>query len=380
MIRTTPFYERTRELNATGLWVHWAGYLVADKYQMSSKREYYAVRTAAGLFDTSPLYKYRIIGRDAESFLAGALVRDVRTCAPGRAQYTMWCDERGFVIEDGVVLRLAPDEFLLTSAEPNLAHFARLAGDRAVTIEDVSVDYGILALQGPRSGEILAVLTDQVAALEPFGVCRGEIGGARVMISRTGYTGGPGYEVWVEPGDALAVWDAVASAGDGRGLMPYGSRVLHMARIEAGLLLIDVDYTSSRFAWTDEQRATPAELGYGWMVQGGVAPETPRWRLRGVMVDWHDYQRVHDAAGQPAPEHHDPVESAMAIYDRDGADVGFATSFMFSPLLKRHIAMGRVPPALAAPGTEVGLEIEIDHRPVTVRARICRLPFWPDAS
>ena len=124
MIRTTPFHERTSALNETQLWSHWSGHLAATRYQMSDKMEYFAVRNAAGLFDSSPLFKYRITGRDAETFLAGILARDIRACGPGNAQYTCWLDDRGFVIEDGVILRPGKDEFLLTCAEPNLAYFA----------------------------------------------------------------------------------------------------------------------------------------------------------------------------------------------------------------------------------------------------------------
>ena len=394
MIRTTPFYERTGPLNRTMLWHHWAGHLVADRYQPSDKREYYAVRNGAGLLDTSPLYKYRITGPDAERFLAGVLLRDVRHCRPGAAQYTMWCDDRGFLVEDGVLLRISGDEFLLTSAEPNLAWFTGLAGAEAVEIEDVSHDFGILAIQGPRSAEILGQVAPAVAGLRYFGLTHDKIGDAQVLVSRTGYTGDLGFEVWVERADAVAVWDTLWAAGAGRGLEPFGSVAMHMARIEAGLLLIDVDYRSSRFAWTDEQRASPAELGYGWMarraagdrdyvgraaIERELAAGSSRWRLVGLAVDWRDHQRVHDEAGMPAPEDHRPVEEAMSVYDGDGELAGFSTSFMFSPMLKRHIAMARVPPALARPGTEVALEITIDHRPVTVAATVQRLPFYdPD--
>jgi aminomethyltransferase len=155
MIRTTPFHERTNALNETQLWSHWSGHLAADRYQMSDKMEYFAVRNAAGLFDSSPLYKYRITGKDAEAFLAGILARDIRACAPGQAQYTCWLDDRGFVIEDGVILHTAKNEYLLTSAEPNFAYFEDRIGRHDVAIEEVSDDIGTLALQGPRSRDLL---------------------------------------------------------------------------------------------------------------------------------------------------------------------------------------------------------------------------------
>src|SRR4051794_38537666 len=211
MIRTSPFHKRTSALNETGLWDHWSGTLAANRYQMSDKFEYFAVRNAAGVFDSSPLYKYRISGSDAEHFLAGVLARDIRTCAPGNAQYTAWCDDRGFVIEDGVILRTAADEFLLTAAEPNLAWFADLVGRERVTIEEVTDDYGVLAVQGPRSRDLLSALLPEVAAIPFFGLTQGTIAGAPVTISRTGYSGDLGFEIWVPSKPAVQVWDALWS-------------------------------------------------------------------------------------------------------------------------------------------------------------------------
>jgi aminomethyltransferase len=158
MIRTSPFHGRTSARNETRLWEHWSGMLAANRYQMSDKFEYFAVRNAAGVCDSSPLYKYRIHGPDAERFLSGVLTRDIRTCAPGNAQYTVWPDDRGFVIEDGVILRPGKDEFLLTAAEPNLAYFQDLIGRDRVVIEEVSDEVGVLAVQGPRSRDLLARL------------------------------------------------------------------------------------------------------------------------------------------------------------------------------------------------------------------------------
>src|SRR4051812_35217316 len=271
MIRTSPFHKRTSALNETGLWDHWSGTLAANRYQMSDKFEYFAVRNAAGVFDSSPLYKYRISGPDAEHFLAGILMRDIRTCPPGHAQYTAWCDDRGFVIEDGVILRTGPEEFLLTAAEPNLAWFADLVGRERVAIEEVTDDYGVLAVQGPRSRDLLARLVPEAASLPFFGVAEGTIAGTAVTISRTGYSGDLGFEVWVPSKWALKVWDALWSSFSGFGVLPFGLAALYMLRIEAGLLLLDVDFSSSRLGWTDEDRSTPIELGWSWMLPGLAA-------------------------------------------------------------------------------------------------------------
>jgi glycine cleavage system T protein (aminomethyltransferase) len=394
MIRTTPFHERTSALNQTGLWEHWSGHLAAIKYQVAEKFEYFAVRNSAGIFDTSPLFKYRIHGPDAERYLSGILARDIRTCAPGQAQYTLWCDDGGYVVEDGVILRHAPDEFVLTAAEPNLAYLRDLVGRQQVTIDEVSDDFGVLSFQGPRSREILATLAPQAKGLDYFGIAPAKIAGKPVTLSRTGYTGDLGYEIWVRSGDALPVWDALVDASAGQGVIPFGMTALYMLRIEAGLLLLDVDFGSSRYAWTNEQRSTPLELGLGWMLKGIDSGDRPfigrqailreqaekasRWRLTGLVVDWHDYDRLYNEAGLIPPKDHKPVQEEMFVYDDDG-QVGYATSFMYSPMLQRHIALARLRPDLATPGSEVRLEVAVNHRYEYVRARAARTPLYnPD--
>ena len=393
MIRTSPFHERTAALNQTHLWSHWSNYLAADRYQLSDKAEYFAVRTAAGIFDSSPLYKYRITGRDAEAYLAGVLARDIRACAPGNAQYTCWLDDRGFVIEDGVILRLGRDEFLLTSAEPNLAYFADRIGRRDVRIEEVSDEIGTLAIQGPRSRDLLKRLVPQMEHIPYFGVAEGEIGGAPVTVSRTGYSGDLGYEVWVDSPDAVHVWDTLWEGVQGHGVQPFGLAALYMLRIEAGLLLLEADFDSSRFAWNDAHRSTPIELGWSWMFRGlagddrafigrralerEIADKTSRWQMRGLVVDWQDYDRVYDEAGLIPPKDHTPVVEDWIVYDDDyQSQVGYATSFMYSPMLQQHIAIARVRPDYAALGTRVKLEFTVDHHYEQVATHVARLPLF----
>ena len=392
MIRTSPFHERTSALNETGLWSHWSAHLAADRYQMSDKFEYFAVRNSAGVFDSSPLHKYRIHGRDAERFLSGVLARNVRACRPGNAQYTAWCDDRGFVIEDGIVLRPAANEFMLTSAEPNLAYFEDLIGRDQVTIDEVSHDYGILAVQGPRSRDLLARLVPGVASIPFFGLTTGRIAGSPVIVSRTGYSGDLGFEIWVQSPDALKVWDALWDSVAGFGVLPFGLAALDMLRIEAGLLLLDVDFASSRFGWTDEGRSSLIELGWGWMVRDlaaddrpfigrraierEIADRTSRWRLTGLMVDWADFDRIYGEAGLIPPKDHKPVLGEMFLYDDDMQQVGYTTSFMYSPMLQRHIALARVRPGVAAARTPVRLEIDVNHRYEYVSARTAPTPLY----
>ena len=392
MIRTTPFHERTNALNQTGLWEHWSGHLAATKYQVAEKFEYFAIRNAAGIFDTSPLYKYRIHGRDAQRFLEGVLTRDIRSCPVGKAQYTLWSDDRGFVIEDGVILHVARDEYLLTSAEPNLAYLQGLVGRLDVRLEEVSDDYGVLAFQGPRSRAILAGLAREADDLDFFGLAAAKIAGRKVTISRTGYTGDLGYEIWVGAADALEIWDALMEASEGQGVTPFGLTALYMARIEAGLVLLDVDFQSSRFGWTDEDRSTPHELGFGWMlrdlaaddrafigrraIEREIAEKSSRWRLTGLVVDWRDYDRIYTEAGLIPPKDHTPVQEELFVYDDAGHQVGYSTSYMYSPVLQRHIALARVRPELARPGSEVRLEVAVNHRYEYVKAHTARTPLY----
>jgi aminomethyltransferase len=392
MVQTTPFHPRLSELNTTGLYGHWSGYLSTLRYDMSAKHEYFGIRNSAGVFDTSPLYKYWIRGRDAETFLAGVMTRDIRNCRPGRAQYTLWCDDTGYVLEDGVLFRHSDTEFMLTCAEPNLGYFSDLVGRLDVEIEDVTAGYGVLAVQGPRSREILARLSPEVGALPFFGLTQAKIADVPVTISRTGYTGDLGFEVFVRSEDAVTVLDAVLAAGIPYGLRPFGEDALLMARIEAGLVLINVEFSSSRFAYTDQQRVTPVELGFRWMLRGiddesrpfigrtairrELADKTSRWSTVGLLLDWQDYNRLYTEAGLIPPKDENPLTYESMLYDDEGARIGYATSLMYSPVLQRHIAIARVRPDLATPGARVNLELTIDHEYRTVAADVAKLPLF----
>lgn len=398
MIRTTPFHARLRELNTQGLYTHWQGFLSPLRYTSAPKHEYFAVRNAVGVFDTSPLFKYRITGPDAERLLAGALVRDVRRCRPGRAQYTAWCDDRGFVMEDGVVFRHSDNDFLLTAARPNLGWFSDLAGSLRVHLEDVSDEYGIVAVQGPRSRAALSSLIPEVRSLAFFGHAQAKIASTAVTVSRTGYTGDLGFEITVESDGALAVLDAVLAAGGPHGLRPFGEEALMMLRIEAGLPLIDVEWHNSRTAFTDADRVTPKELGLGWMlpksslhddrafigrqaIRREISEGTSRWASVGIVVDWADWDRLHREAGllPSKSEHPLPYESMLYDASGDGTQLGYVTSFMYSPVLQRHIGLARVRPDVATAGTELRLELAIAHCNTTVKARTAKLPLFDPA-
>lgn len=391
MVATTPFHERLSELNDQHLYTHWQGHLSALRYSHAPKHEYFAVRHSVGVFDTSPLYKYRITGPDAERFLSGVLVRDVSGLREGRAAYTLWCDDRGFVMEDGVLFRHGPDELLLTSARPALAWLTAHRGTLKVDLEDVTDDFGILAVQGPRSARVLGSLTPAVADLRWFGVVSTTIAGSEVTLSRTGFTGDLGYELTVPRRHCLDVLDAVLEAGRDHGLRPFGEEALDMLRIEAGLPLVDVEWADSTLAWSDEQRVTPTELGMGWMLRGvregrrfvgsdAIRRElengSSRWATTGIVVDWRAWDRLHRDAGLLPTKDEHPLSWESWLRDGSGEQVGYATSVMYSPVLQRHIGIARVRPDLAEPGTELHVETTVLHRTATVACTTVPLPHF----
>lgn len=401
MPKTTPFYDRLDPLNKTRIWKNWSGYLVAPNYQYSVTTEYYSIRNSVSLLDTSPLFKYKFTGVNAVELLKRAMARDVTKCRIGQAQYTVWCDDRGFIVQDGVVMHVSENEYWLTAAEPALRYFRQIAREMKlndVHVEDVSTAYGILALQGPLSHDVIVQLTDAATPLKYFRLARTEINGKSVVVSRTGYTGDLGYEIWIRSKDGPVVWDALMNAGAGYNIMPIGTTALKMSRVEAGLLLMDVDFHSSRFAWVDEERETPVELGWGWMfrrlakddrdfvgraaIERELLRETSRWTTVGLSVDWHDFERVHHAAGVTPPKYELYREATMSIYRRNDKEwdyAGYASSFLFSSLLKKPIAIAKLPLDLAIPGTEVDLEIPVIRKPVNVLARVVEMPFFdPD--
>jgi aminomethyltransferase len=395
MIRTTPFHERLSELNDQHLYTHWSGYLSALRFSHAPKHEYFAVRNGVGIFDTSPLFKYRITGPDAEDFLSGVVVRDLSGLRPGRAAYTLWCDDRGFVMEDGVVFRLSDNEMVLTSARPSLSWLTSHRYGARVAFEDVTDDYAMLAVQGPRSREVLAELVPEVTSLGYFGLSEAKLASVPVTVSRTGYTGDLGFELTVPAADALKVLDAVLDAGRPHGLRPFGEEALMMLRIEAGLPLTDVEWHDSRTAWTDHDRVTPRELGQGWMLKGvrdrtrrfigseairrELLDDTSRWATTGIVVDWAAWDRLYRDAGELPSKDEQPLGWEQWLRTEDDEQVGYVTSFCYSPVLQRHIGLARVRPGLASPGTVLHMETTLHHSTHMVAVATAPLPFFNPA-
>lgn len=387
-LKGTPFHARTAALCESHTWRRWAGYVVVGSYELTHDREYHAIRSAAALFDVSPLYKYLIRGPDAARLLDRVVTRHVAQGAVGQVLYTPWCDPDGKVIDDGTISRLAEDTFRLTSAEPNLRWLTLNALGLDVTIEDVSERTAALALQGPVSRAILQLLVDaDLAALKYYRLTRASLRDIPVTISRTGYTGDLGYEIWLDPERALAVWDALVEAGTPYGLLPAGILALDLARIEAGLLLLDVDYVSAHKALVEMQKSTPYELGLGWTVSldknefvgrealGREHERGPSWRFVGIDVDWDSLDALYRAVQLPPRLPTVAWRTSVPLYAA-GRQIGYATSGCWSPLLKRYIALAHVEADWGGPGTPVEMEVTVEHRRKRALARVARLPFF----
>jgi aminomethyltransferase len=240
---------------------------VASSYELHHDREYHAIRSSAALFDVSPLFKYHVRGADALRLMDRVVTRDVANAKVGQVLYTPWCDGFGKVIDDGTVSILSPDFQRRTSAEPNNRWLCENTRGLKVAIEDASDSFGALALQGPNARIILqhASGTD-LSSLRFFRLTSALIRGVPVTITRTGYTGDLGYEIWMEAEHALPVWDAIMAAGAPYGITPAGMLALDVARIEAGLLLLDVDATCRRGKRSSSNRIVAARTRLEWTV------------------------------------------------------------------------------------------------------------------
>ena len=386
MLKTTPFHERTAALCASHAWRRWAGYIVASSYELSHEREYHCIRAAAALFDVSPLYKYRVQGRDAARLLDRVVTRDVLRAQVGQVLYTPWCDAAGKVIDDGTVARLDDDGFRITSAEPNLRWLEANALGLDVTIEDVSASIAALSLQGPTSLSILQSLGD-MPPLKYFRLANTQLRGIPAAVSRTGYTGDLGFEIWVESGKAIALWDALSEAGIDFGLQAAGMLALDVARIEAGLMLLDVDYVPANKALIESQKSSPYELDLGWAVnldkeqfvgRQALAAEQqrgPEWQFVGVEIGWDGLERLYRDVGLATRL--PPTAWRMSVPIYSGLEqVGYATSGAWSPLLKKYIALAHVRSPWARPGTQLDIEVTVEHRRRRAEARVVKKPFF----
>jgi len=393
----TPLHPRTSPLNRKLQWREWSGWWAASAYADAHDIEYNAIREAAALIDVSPLYKYRVAGPDALRLVDRVITRDATKLKVGQVYYTPWCDEHGKVIDDGTVHRLAESEFLWTAADPQQRWLTLNARGLDVTIEDLTDALAAIALQGPLSRAVLEAATgESFADLRYFRRRDATLAGIPVGISRTGYTGDLGFEIWIPAEHAVEAWDALAEAGAAYGIRPAGMLALDVVRLEAGLVLLEVDYTSARHALNPEQSYSPAELAMGRLVDLDKAPFVgqlalrreaarggPARRLVGVTLDWYGIEGLYSA--QDLPPAISPVVSrsavpvfapaGMAAGLRGERQIGKVTSLGWSPILKQAIGLASVPASSATPGTRLSVEWTVEGRRGRVAASVVPLPF-----
>jgi len=387
----TAFHERTFPLCHSLNYREWSGYYTVSVYEVHHEHEYNAIRNACAMIDITPLYKYLVTGKDATKLVNRVITRDINKVKVGQVIYCCWCDEDGKVIDDGTISRLEENVYRWTAADPSLRWFRQNGLNMDVQIEDISEKVAALALQGPTSGKLLKTVAEaDIANLKYFRVTHGKINGVPVDISRTGYTGDLGYEIWVPWKEAVKVWDALMDKGKQFDIHAAGMLALDVARVEAGLLLIEVDYTSSKKALIPSQKYSPYELGFGKMVhlekenfigkralqndeKNGAARQ-----LVGLEVDWVEVEEQHDKFGLTPAAPTQASRVPVPVYSGD-KQVGKVTTTAFSPLLKKLIALASVDTSHSKPGTKLQMELTIEAQRLKTTATVVKLPFFNPA-
>jgi aminomethyltransferase len=385
----TPFHPRTSELCTSFFYKDWAGYYTVCSYDTCHEREYYALRNAAGLIDVSPLFKYEVYGKDAAAFLSRVMVKDINKLKVGRCTYLCWCDDQGKVLDDGTVSRLDDTYFRVTAAEPTLSWLMRQSRRFDATIEDSTDKIGTLSLQGPTSRDILKNVSDaDMDSIRYFGLAQAKLDGVDVVISRTGYTGDLGYEIWVEREQALKVYDAIMAGGRDYRIQPVGLDAMDITRIEAGYIMNGVDYFSSNSCLIESRKSTPYEIGLGWTVdldrdpfigQDALKAEKANgsvWASVGLVYDWPAFERLFDEFGLPPQLPGGAWRTPVPLYDEKGAQVGQGTSGAWSAILKDNLALATVKSACAKPGTVLQIEVTVEYERRRVPAIVTKTPFF----
>ncbi len=385
----SPFHSRTSQLCHSMRWKDWAGYYAVSSYTESHEPEYFAFRHSAGLLDVTPLFKYEVSGPDAPRFLARIMSRNVAKLKVGRVTYVCWCDDEGKVIDDGTVARLEKHHYRVTAAEPSLHWFERFRRGYDVTLEDSTTRLAALSLQGPNSRAILEASSDaDLSDVGFFGLTSCRFGNAAGWITRTGYTGDLGYEVWVASTDAESVYDAIWEAGQSFAILPAGLDALDVARVEAGFVMNGVDYWSANHCLIEDRKSSPYELNLDWTVRLDRAPFVgqralqrefqtgPERRFVGLVIDWDETERLFNSYGLPPELPVHAWRDGRPIYSIDGAWIGMATSGAWSPTLKQNLALAQIQSDHAHEGERLKIEMTAEYRRHTVSARVTALPFF----
>ncbi|HLN85650.1 MAG TPA: aminomethyltransferase family protein, partial [Candidatus Limnocylindrales bacterium] len=384
----TPFHSRTSALCASQNWRTWSGYFVASSYDVMHDYEYHAIRNSAGLIDISPLYKYDVRGRDALKLVNRVITRDAAKCAVGQALYGCLCENDGAVIQDGTVFRLDESHFRFHLADPSLRWLKLNAAGLDVSIQEVSERIAALALQGPNALKILQQVVDaDVAKLRFFRLTSAKLLDLPVIVSRTGYTGDLGYELWFDAEHAERIWDLLMARGEAYGIKAAGLLALDVARLEAGFILLEVDYIGAEKAMIASQRSTPFEIGLGWTVDlhkdhfiGAEALRSlqrggPARQVVGLEVGLEDYEYFYTQASLPPQFPLTAWRGCVPIF-KDERQVGHATTGAWSPTLKKYIALATVEKEFSEPGTALKMEVLIEYTRRTTGVTVVKTPFF----
>ena len=386
----TAFHPRTAPLNRKMQWREWSGYYASSAYADAHDIEYNAIREAAALIDVSPLYKYRVTGPDAPRLVNRVITRDATKLGVGQVYYTPWCDEHGKVIDDGTVHRMAETEYRWTAADPQYRWLTMNARGLDIHVEDETEAIAAVALQGPFARAVLeAASGERFAGLGYFRRRPSKLAGIVVDVSRTGYTGDLGYEVWIPAEHAVEAWDALMDAGAAYGIRPAGMLALDVVRLEAGLILLEVDYTSARHALNPEQNYSPYEIGLGRLVDlkkadfvgklalaREAASTGPKRRLVGVTLDWYGIEGLYSDQDLPPAISASVDRLPKPVFGgRGGTQIGKVTSLGWSPILKQSIGLASVPSTYEAPGSKLQVEWSVEGRRGRVEATVVRTPF-----
>jgi aminomethyltransferase len=384
----TAFHSRTSALCASQSWRVWSGYFVASFYETVHDYEYHAIRNTAALIDISPLYKYDVRGKAAVTLVNRVLTRDAAKCAVGQALYACQCDGEGKVIQDGTAFRLAEDHFRFHLADPGLRWLKLNASGMNVEIQECSEAVAALALQGPNALMILQQVIDaDLSGLRFFRITDGKIMGTPVLISRTGYTGDLGYEIWLGCDHAERVWDILMAEGKNFGIKPAGMLALDLARLEAGFILLEVDYIGADKAVIPSQRYSPYEINLGWTVDlkkdhfvGHQALREehrrgPDRQIVGLEVDLPAYEKLFHSAGLAPPFPSAAWRGGVPVY-RNGKQVGHATTGGWSPTLKKYLALATLRKGSTEVGTPVDMEVTVEYERKIAPSKVAKLPFF----
>jgi len=372
----TPFHARARDACRTDQFIAWSGYSTVDVFT-TVEQEYFAIRNACSVYDLTPMIKYRITGDGAEAYLNRLVTRDVTKLKTNRVAYAVWCNDAGHVIDDGTIFRFAPNEFLLCTAERQLNWLLDSAIGYSVQIEEVTEQIAALSLQGPTSCSVLKRAGFLGAEkLKPFEIGRFSLGDAPITISRTGFTGDLGYELWMAPADAEHVWDELMAAGRSRGIRPIGSAALNLARIEAGFLMPNVDFVSAESTVHLGRDRSPYELGLDWAVDLRKA----HFNGRRALVQEHKVGPRRKLVGLDVAGQKPAGKSILYASKSCRKEVGAVSSGIWSPTCKRNIALAMLDMPYFTLGSEVWAEIYLCRELVWERriakAVVVEKPFF----